>query len=615
MPNLKTVISLCLSFALWSGISNAAVVSPPNWWVGMESSELQLMVYEPNIAHSKVSTDYPGVTIKKVSSLDSPNYLFIDLVIEDAAAGQLTLEFIKEGHTVTTVEYELASRRKNSAQRQGFSSKDAIYLLTPDRFANGDTRNDNVQGYTERLDRTTPGGRHGGDVQGIIDHLDYLKEMGFTQIWTMPLLENAMDSYSYHGYAITDYYQLDPRYGTNELYKTLSAKARDKGIGVIMDMVLNHIGSSHSWMTDAPSKDWIHNRGEFTPTTHQRESLHDPHGVKEDQQAFSDGWFVPSMPDLNQQNRFLATYLIQNAIWWVEYADLSGIRVDTYSYSDRAFLSEWTRRLMQEYPDFNIVGEEWSTNPLITSYWQRGTNRYDDYKSYLPSVMDFPLQAQIAPALKEKESWETGLKSLYDILTSDFIYGDPYNLVVFADNHDMSRIFTQLDESQALWDMAMTYVLTTRGIPQIFYGTEILMGNAGTEDHGIIRSDFPGGWKGDKVNAFTGEGLSDHQRQAQQRVRSLLHLRQNHPVVATGRLTHFAPVDGVYVYLRHQDDINEAVLVVINKQAKDINLKLKRFASHLAPFAIAKKLDSQQSRALENTLPVPANSATVWILQ
>ena len=382
---------------------------------------------------------------------------------------------------------------------------------------------------------------------------------------------------------------------------------------MIMDMVLNHIGSGHPWTTSPPDKDWIHHDGNFSATTHIRETLHDPHGAEADKLAFSDGWFVPSMPDLNQQNPFLANYLIQNAVWWVEYAGLSGIRVDTYSYSDKDFLSAWTARLMKEYPSLNIVGEEWSVNPVITSYWQSGTLRQDGYESSLPSVMDFPLQHTLVSALKEEESWGSGLKKLYELLAGDFIYGDAGNLVVFADNHDMSRIYTQLDQDMALWKMAMTVVLTTRGIPQVFYGTEILMDNAGTEDHGIIRSDFPGGWSGDESSAFSYESDSARSVEAQQFIRQLLHIRKQYPLLFEGQLTQYVPEDGTYVYFRHNGKADAQIMVVINKNGKkDVNLQ--RFSERMAGVKTLQQAGDDEIMAAGNSLSVPEHSATVWIL-
>ncbi|MBD3584571.1 glycoside hydrolase family 13 protein [Salinimonas sp. HHU 13199] len=597
------------------GVESGPQISPPNWWANMGASTLQLMVHAPDIAGSTVSVGDSTFKIDKVSSLDSKNYLFIDVDTSDLMPGDYALTFSKQGKQLYSALYTIEKRAHNSANRQGFNQKDTIYLVTPDRFANGDPSNDSVSGLQDKANRSAPGGRHGGDIQGLIDQLDYISSTGFTQIWSMPLLENAMDDHSYHGYAITDFYEIDPRYGTNSQYRQFSHQAGDEGVGIIMDMVLNHIGSNHPWMEDMPAKNWINHDGQFSPTTHRRESLHDPHGVQADQQAFSDGWFVPSMPDLNQRNPYLANYLIQNAIWWVEYANLSGIRVDTYSYSDKAFLSDWTARLTSEYPNLNIVGEEWTTNPVITAYWQAGSYRADNYASSLPSVMDFPLQDTLVNALKDKETWGTGLVSLYNLLAGDFIYGDPYNLVIFGDNHDMSRIYTQLEESYPLWDMAMTFLLTSRGIPQVYYGTEILMANPDSDDHGIIRSDFPGGWQGDKVNAFTQKGLSDEQRQAYNRIKSLLALRKDHPVVATGKFTHFAPADGIYVYFR-TNDAGEGAMVILNKNNEVASVALSRFEPVLKRFSTAVGWQDKQSLSVKNAkVDVAPQSATVWLLQ
>ncbi|MCU7554242.1 glycoside hydrolase family 13 protein [Alteromonas sp. ASW11-19] len=607
---LSTTLAAALAWPV-----QAVEVAPPNWWAGMVSPTVELMIHEPGIAEASVKADYPGVKVLSSVRQDSNNYLFVTLDTEQAKPGVIPLTFTFSDRDPVTVNYQLQTREEGSSQREGFNQTDVIYLITPDRFANGDLSNDSVAGYVDKADRDDKGGRHGGDIQGMIDRLDYISDMGFTQVWTMPLLENAMDAYSYHGYSTTDYYRIDPRFGSNELYREFSQQAEQHGVGVIMDVILNHIGSGHQWMQDPPAEDWINNDGKFVPTSHRREALHDPHGVESDKVAFNDGWFVPTMPDLNQRNPHLAQYLIQNAIWWVEYAGLSGIRVDTYSYSDKAFLSDWTARLMQEYPNLNIVGEEWTVNPLITAYWQAGSQRHDDYESALPSVMDFPLQATLTEALKNSESWSSGLRTLYEILASDFVYGDPYNLVVFADNHDMSRIYSQLDEDPALWDMAMTTVLTMRGIPQVFYGTEILMANPGTEDHGIIRSDFPGGWPDDKINAFTGEGLTDQQVWAQDRIKSMLKLRQQYPQVFAGKLTHYTPDDGVYVYFRHTEHAGDAkVMVVLNKNAESKALPLARFSSMLTGYDNIRRLGESQ-QPLAQSLTLPASSATVWIIE
>lgn len=592
-------------------------VSPPHWWAGMKTPTVELMLHSEGIAHSQVriGDSASGVKIEQVTSLESDNYLFVTLNIENASVGDVLLYLEDAKGNETTLTYSLVNRQPGSSSRKGFSPRDAIYLITPDRFANGDKNNDNVEAYADKYDPANKGGRHGGDIAGIIEHLDYIEEMGFSQIWTMPLLENAMDTYSYHGYSITDFYQVDPRFGSNQQLVTLSQKASERGIGIIMDMVLNHIGSHHPWMNDLPAKDWINNNGQFVGTTHRRESLHDPHAIESDKRGFSDGWFVPTMPDLNQRNPHLSTYLIQNALWWIEYAGLSGIRVDTYSYPDKHFLSRWTQQIMAEYPNLNIVGEEWSVNPAITAYWQADSHRHDDYVSALPSVMDFPLQSALVKALNSDESWNGGLLSIYEILATDFLYGNPNNLVVFADNHDMSRIFTQVEGDLEKWNMAMTLILTTRGIPQVFYGTEVLMDNANSTDHGIIRSDFAGGWPDKKgQNNFTGEGLDKDALWAQQRIRTLLKLRKTHPGLFEGHLKHYAPENGVYTYFRIADDPDEGMLMVVLNKEKQ-HLSLKHYGAMLNNYHRLTRLSDNAMFNTDDVLSLPAMSATVYVVK
>ncbi|MCZ8529350.1 glycoside hydrolase family 13 protein [Alteromonas sp. PRIM-21] len=615
--SLSLVVSLATLFPAFSAFSSQESnldVYPPNWWAGMQHTEVELMIFGKDVADDKVSVSEGRVQIKQSRALDSENYLFVTLDIADASPQELVLSLKDEDGSSRDIHYSLEKRAKGSSAREGFGPEDAIYLIAPDRFANGSLENDNVDGYQDKVDRTFKGGRHGGDIEGIANNLDYIKEMGFTQIWTMPMLENAMEKYSYHGYSTTDYYNIDPRFGSNETFVELSNKANENGIGVIMDMVLNHIGSEHVWMEDTPSSDWINNNGQFVGTTHKRESLHDPHAIASDIKGFSDGWFVPTMPDLNQRNPHLANYLIQNAIWWVETANLSGIRVDTYSYPDKGFLSQWTNRIMKEYPNFNIVGEEWSVNPAITAYWQAGSQRHDDYDSALPSVMDFPLQTAVVKALNSDESWNSGFITVYETLATDFLYGDPNNLVIFPDNHDMSRIFTQLNNDKAKWNMAMTLFLTTRGIPQVFYGTEILMGNEGTEDHGIIRSDFPGGWPSDsEKNAFSGKGLSGDELWAQERIKTLLALRQTHPQLFKGELKHYAPVDGVYTYFRVAEDTAQKLMVILNK--KPVDLPLPKYAEVLGTDVSITRVSDGQTFNASETISLPAMSANVFIVQ
>jgi glycosidase len=585
-------------------------LEPAFWWTGMKNKNLQLLVHGENIADLKPELNYSGVSIEKVTRVPNPNYLFVDLRINDEAApGSFDILFQRGKKTVLKYNYQLLEREKGSAERAGFNTSDVMYLITPDRFANGNQGNDNVAGLKEQANRNNRDGRHGGDIQGIIDHLDYLVDMGFTSIWVNPVLENDQPQYSYHGYSTTDFYKTDARFGSNEEYRKLSQLAKQKGIGLIMDMILNHCGSEHWWMKDLPSKDWINYGGKFVPTSHKRSAVQDKYASKEDLKKFADGWFVETMPDLNQRNEFLATYLIQNSIWWVEYAGLSGIRMDTYPYPDAAFMSEWTRRVMEEYPNFNIVGEEWSTNPVIVSYWQKGKVNHDGYVSYLPSLMDFPLQDAMSKGLVDEETWGTGLIKLYEMLVNDILYADPNNLVIFPDNHDMSRIYSQLNEDFDLYKMAMTYVLTMRGIPQIYYGTEVLMSNPEGPAHGSIRSDFPGGWDGDAVNAFTGAGLSKKQKEAQSYLKTLLNWRKNKSVIHHGQLMHYAPENGVYSYFRYNKE--EKVMVIFNKNKEKVELSTARFHEMLQDASEVKDVISGKSYPLSQTIEIPARSGLV----
>jgi glycosidase len=591
-----------------------ARIEPASWWVGMKDPRLQLLVHGPKAAELEPAIDYAGVAITSVERVANPNYLFVNLTLApDTRPGNVRIDFRRKGRTVATRDYPLAAREPNSAERQGFGPQDVIYLVMPDRFANGDASNDTVKGMPDGLDRGEPFGRHGGDLQGIVNHLDYVADMGFTQLWLNPVLENAQTSVTYHGYAITDFYKVDPRLGSNESYRQLSAEARKRGIGLIKDVVLNHCGSGHWWMKDLPTPDWFNMGGKFVPTHHVREAVQDPHAAEVDRVDFTDGWFVETMPDMNQRNPYLATYLIQNTLWWVEYAGLSGLRIDTYPYSDRGFLAEWSRRVMEEYPNINVVGEEWSGSPVTVSYWQRGRNPKDGYVSYLPSLFDFPLHEAVLQGLKEKEDWGTGMRRIYRVLAVDAIYPDPHNLVVFPDNHDVNRMFTVLDDRADLQRMAVAFFLTTRGIPQIFYGTEILMGSPGPKNDGVIRGDFPGGWMGDRRNAFTGAGLTEAERGMQDYTRTLLQWRRTAPAIRDGKLTHFVPFDGVYVYFRHNDA--QKVMVILNNNDEARTVETPRFREVLGNATRGVDVVTRQSHDVTGRIEVPARSATILELK
>ena len=583
---MKNFFSICIFFlaVFISPIKSSETyhinhLEPPFWWVGMADNKLQLMVHGKNISDLEPEIFHTGIEINQVHRLSNPNYLFIDLFLsEEAMPGEFDIIFNEEGQPKTKYNYTLLKREPDSDGRQGFSPADVIYLITPDRYANGDPGNDSSSQLKEKQNRLKKNGRHGGDIQGIIDHLDYISDMGFTQIWLNPVLENDQHTYSYHGYSTTDYYNIDARFGNNELYKVLSKEAKKRGIGLVMDLILNHIGSEHWWMKDLPTIDWINNDGKFVRSNHIHESVHDPHLVESQRDLFTSGWFVETMPDLNQNYTFLANYLIQNSIWWIEYADLSGFRIDTYPYIDKNFLSIWSKRIATEYPRFNFVGEEWSSNPTMVSYWQKGSNRYDDYDSYIPSMMDFPLQEALVNGLLGSEDWNSGIVDIYRVISNDFQYGDPHNLVVFAGNHDMKRIYSQLNEQMDLYKMAMTIINTVRGIPQIYYGTEIAMSSTG--DHGALRKDFPGGWPGDKVNAFTGISLNNKELEAQNFIRKLLNWRKENIAITMGNMIHYPVKNGIYVYFR---SYNEAlVMVIINNNKRSKRIDPNRFNEVIA---------------------------------
>jgi neopullulanase len=600
-------------------LAYALNVEPVNWWVGMNKNNITLMLHEKNIANSDFKlTPYKHVELTGVTRTGNPNYLFLNISIKPIAKpGTLEFKSTSELSNVTnSFNFDLFKRVNNSAQRQGFTSADTLYLINPDRFANGDKNNDTVASMLEAARPRFKGGRHGGDIQGVINALPYLKALGVTQLWLTPVLENNMADYSYHGYAITDFYKVDPRMGSNTLYKTLAAKAKEQGIGLVMDMVLNHFGSEHPWMKDKPTTDWINFNGQFAggenATSHARQTIQDPHASEYDKRQFNDGWFVATMPDLNQRQPLLSEYLIQNALWWIEYANLSGIRVDTYSYSDKAFLTDWTNAIMDEYPQFNIVGEEWTSNPAIASYWQRGKVNQDGYKSNLPSVMDFSLQEALIHALNEDESWNTGWVKVYQSLANDFLYPDTNNIMVFADNHDMSRVYTELGQSLEKTKMAMTLLLTTRGIAQMYYGTEILLDNTPSKDHGDIRIDFPGGFDDQTHNTFTAKGLTQAQQDMHLTISTLLNFRKNSSALTKGKLVHFRPQNGIYSFARVSDD--QTVLVFLNKNSQQQNHSLDYMQEVIPTNANAKNLFSNKIQFIKDEIMLKPMSAAVFII-
>ena len=590
-----------------------AHMEPPFWWAGMQHKTLQLMVHGERIAELEPQLDYPGVRIAAVTRVPSKNYLVIDLAIAgDAKPGKFDIAFKGAGRQAS-YPYQLLAREAGSSGRTGFDSSDAIYQVMPDRFANGNPGNDSTADTLEKAGRANGSGRHGGDIQGIIDRLDYIQGMGFTQLWPTPLVENDMPAYSYHGYAATDHYRIDPRYGSNEDFRRLSNEAKKRGIGLIQDVVLSHIGSGHWWMKDLPAPDWVNYGGKFVPTHHHRTAVQDPYASKEDADNFTRGWFVQSMPDLNQSNPLVANYLIQNNIWWIEYAGLSGLRIDTFGYSDSAFLSEYTRRIMAEYPKLNMVGEEWSTRAPVVARWQRGKQNFDGYQAYIPSMMDFPLAESMRTALAAKDGHNV-FGDVYETLSLDYLYPDPGNLVLFADNHDMSRIWSVVGEDMNRYRMALVFLMTMPRIPQFYVGDEILMTSATKERNDVsYRSDFPGGWPGDKVDAFAGKGLSTQQRAAQDFVRKLANWRKGQAVIHRGKLMHYGPRDNTWVYFRYDD--SKKVLVAFNNNPKEMVLDTARFREMLAGVPAGVDVLSGKRFDLSKELRLPAGASVILELE
>ena len=612
MPTRLTALILALG-AILPGAASAqpyqiSHMEPPFWWAGMAHDKLQLMVHGPGIADLAPALSWPGVAIERVTRVPNKNYLFIDLTVSaQARPGAFDITFANGGKRIA-YRYQLLQREAGSAQRPGFSSRDAIYQVMPDRFANGDPANDNVAGMTELANRANGGGRHGGDIAGMIGRLDYIASIGFTQLWPTPLVENNMPAWSYHGYAATDHYKIDPRYGSNEDFRRLSREAKKRGIGLIQDVVLSHIGAKHWWMTDMPTPDWIAFDGKFVPTRHHRVSVQDPYASQADKKNFTSGWFSQSMPDMNQANPLVATYLIQNNIWWIEYAGLSGLRIDTYSYSDGAFLTEYTRRLMAEYPHLNMVGEEWHKSPVVVSRWQRGKHNADGYVSHLPSLMDFPMAEAMRTALASKDA--AAFTDVYETLAQDYLYPDPSALVLFEGNHDVARLYSVVGEDLDLYKMNLAFVMTMPRIPQFYYGTELLMtSDTGARNDASYRRDFAGGWAGDTVDAVTGMGLSARQREAQAFVRKLVNWRKRSPVIHSGKTMHFGAQDGTYVYFRY--DANKTVMVALNKNSASALLPLERFAEVLGGARGGVDVISGRRYALDKTLTLPARASVI----
>lgn len=541
-------------------------VEPLSWWVGM-NTPLQLMVYGEQIASCDValSGDKQGLKIEAVHKAESPNYLFIDLKVSPTAeTGTHYLVFTREGEEPFKLPYEIEARKAGSRERQSFTTADMIYLLMPDRFANGSVENDSTEDTQEKVARDEFFGRHGGDLQGMIDHLDYIADLGATAIWSTPLLVDDEPAQSYHGYACGDYYHIDPRYGSNELYRTYVEECHKRDLKVIMDIVTNHCGISHWWMKDLPFKDWVHTFPEFTRTSNIFSTNMDPNASKYDRMIHESGWFDFSMPDMNLDNPYLLQYFKQWAVWWIEWSGLDGFRVDTYPYNEKEPMSEWCKAVRAEYPNFNIVGECWTPSIPQLAYWQGDNANKDGFNSNLPSIMDFPLHDAIRAALPtDSLRWGEGMIRVYDVLSHDFVYHDLSKMMIFTGNHDTERIGDMVRKNPERAKIAMAMLATMRGIPQVFYGEELMLTSADMRfGHGGLRVDMPGGWPGDEENCFTEEGRKGLHKEMFDFSRKLFQWRKTKPVIHHGKTMHFADRGNTYAYFRYDD--TDAVFVFVN---------------------------------------------------
>ena len=590
-------------------------IEPENWYVGMKNSSLQLMVYGKNIRDSRVSVDYPGVKIDSLVRLDSPNYLFVYLNLSGAKPGNMLLNI--DGKKVN---YPLKARTMSGDKRIGFDNSDVLYMLMPDRFASGRNITKPMKGLNPYVvDRSKPSLRHGGDLEGVRQHLDYFNQLGVTALWFTPVLENNspdMNSQSsYHGYATTNYYRVDPRFGTNEDYARLVAEAHAKGLKVVMDMIFNHCGYDHPWVKDMPSKDWFNTpewmkKGDsyYLQTSYKLTPVLDPYASKVDKRETVDGWFVRSMPDLNQKNPHVMTYLIQNSEWWIETVGIDGIRMDTYPYADRKAMSQWMKILNEEYPNFNTVGETWVTEPAYTAAWQKDS-KLSKVNSYLKTVMDFSFYDKINLAKHEEtDAWWKGLNRIYNSLCYDYLYENPSSVMAFIENHDTDRFLENGKDTLAL-KQALALLLTINRIPQLYYGTEVLMNGTKEVTDGNVRCDFPGGFVGDKHNAFTAEGRTKAENSMFNWLSKLLKWRRNNMVITKGKQIQFIPYKGVYVIARQWND--QTILTILNGTSQPVTLPLDRYAEVIGNHQEAKDVISGRKVKLGSELQLKARDTKV----
>lgn len=552
-------------------------IDPPNWWRGLATDTVELLVYGEDLSKVKeVEIEGSGVSILGWKHSENQEYIYLTVHVASEGSADQKFDFGRG----KKAKYAWSVLANPNHKPRGHSEADVMYLITPDRFANGDSKNDAFEEMNEKVvDRNEPFGRHGGDIQGIIDHLDYLKDLGITSVWSCPLLENDMKEASYHGYAITDHYAIDQRFGTNQLYKEYGDELHKRGMKLVMDAVYNHCGDQHPLFLNPPDKDWINWWEEgYTQTNYRAAAFLDPNVSQSDFKKFQDGWFVPTMPDLNQRNPHVARYLAQNTIWWITYAGIDAIRIDTYAYPDQPFMNSLMREVKRNYNDYLLFGEIWVTGHQVQGGWAEGNPLLKEKASALPQVLDFQFCFGVQEMVKKSPGWAEGTGRFYLTLAGDWMYEDPRGMITFVDNHDMGRIFGEVGGDMNKYNVAMGVLLTSRGIPCIYYGTEVLMKE--TANHGVIREDFDGGWPGDEVNKFTVEGRSEQENAAFNMTRKLNQFRQNNAELFSGEFVHFVPQDGVYVYFRKGG--GKTLMCIVNASDKEVDVDTKRF-KELAP--------------------------------
>jgi glycosidase len=614
---LKILLTLTWVICFTSVFSATNIdVYPTHWWVGMKNPNLQLMVHgEQELAKGKISVSHPGLLVKAVHQPENKHYLFVDLQISSTVRpGKYTLK-LSDGTLFT---YELKARKTDKNIHQGVRSNDLIYLIMPDRFANGDNTNDAYADLRDKdTDRTNPYVRHGGDLKGISKRLDYLKDLGVTSIWMTPILENDMPKMQegpwtmsgYHGYWITHHYKIDKRFGGNEAYKELVSAAHSKGLKIIQDAVYNHVGSYHHTVLDPPMKEWLNQWPQYTGSNHREELFTDPYASTLEKKIMIGGWFVPHLPDLNLSNPFCANFVIQSNIWSTEEFGIDGWRVDTYKYCDEKFLNDINAALVKEFPNITVFGEAW-TNTVPASAYFTENNINAPFKHQIKGVTDFPLSNAIYDALNQPYGWNEGVSRLYTTLSQDFLYKDPTTNCIFLDNHDMNRFFSMVGEDMDKYKMGLGLLLTTRGIPQVYYGTEILMKNYKDPNDAAVRKDFPGGWSSDPVSKFDPGTLNPKEKEAFDFFRKLAQFRKNSPAIANGKLKQFIPANGVYVYFRtHQ---NQKLMCILNTNTSNSNLGLEKYQEELSTAKSLKNVLTGELMKTPNSLHLSGKSFQIF---